>query len=145
MENEPKMDFNTEEEPSLEETLKKSKEWLEKAKTSTGRDRSRAVFECEGRFVKAGLRPEDLQKIGTTREELNDLVLQGDKEEATELLEKARSSRGREKSNAARQCKTMLKSESSKRKEIKRFTPEDIGTSLEELDEMISQGEEEKP
>lgn len=133
-----------EKEPSLEETLEKAKSSLERARASTGRDRVEAICECDGIFIDAGLRPEDLQKIDTSAEELKELMFQGDKEEAIELFEKARSSRGRERIDAAERCKYMLESEASKRKEVEAFTPEDVGTTLQELDKLISQGEKEK-
>ncbi|MFA4937406.1 MAG: hypothetical protein WC575_03935 [Patescibacteria group bacterium] len=128
-----------EKELSLEEKLERAKAFLEKARVSSGQNRTNAVFEVEGYFIDADLTPEDLQKIGTSREELDELILQGDKEEAKELLERARSSHGQERFIAVTHFQEILESQAAKRKGIKSFGLEEIGTTPGELNALLSE------
>jgi len=121
--------------------LEKARKLVEKARTSTGQKRANAVFECRGLLIDADFTPDILKEIGSSNEELSRLIHQGDKETAIELLEKARSSEGEERDEAAELCKEILKCQACKSKGIEAFTPEDIGTTMSELNSLISQSD----
>ena len=73
-----------EDDPSSEKVFEEGEKLLEDAKTSTGENRIECVFKLEWFFMSNDLTLEDLKKIGTDNEELDELILRGDKEEAEE-------------------------------------------------------------